>query len=176
MRGLRLLMLGAFAGLVPLLLPATATGHGLSAKVFLTGGRLRVEAQYSDGSPASHGTVKVSGYRPGQSGAGQPLLLEEKLDLEGKYAFSPRSAQDLYFVIEDNAGHRAEVHVPAKILALHQQGPEKDPGGLVDPIAVSPGPLFLEGAPGWERILIGVAAILCLGFLAGCVLRRVKAS
>ena len=109
-------MLGGCTGLSTVFWPATAAGHGLSAEVFLSEPAARVEAHYSDASPASHATVKVYGERAGGPNPDGPLLLEARLDSEGKYAFVPQAAEDLYIVIDDTAGRRAEVYVLAKRL------------------------------------------------------------
>lgn len=166
--------------LATLLIPATAAGHSLSAKVFMREGSVRVEAQYSDASPASHATVKVYAYSPGQPNSEQSLLLEGELDREGKCAFVPQTAQDLYFVIDDNAGHRAEVQVLAESLRPlfdkdRDKDQDKDSVGAADPIGVSPGPLLLDGVPLWGKLLIGVGAILCLGFVVSRAVRSRKA-
>jgi hypothetical protein len=158
--------------------PGTVDGHSLSAKVFLSEGSVRVEAYYCDASPASHATVKVYAYRLGQSKSDTSLLLEGELDLEGKYTFVPRAAEDLYFVIDDNAGHRAEVPLLAEKLRSffdkHQQA-EHHSGRAVDPIGVSTGPQLLEGTPLWGKIVLGVGAIVGLAWLASWVARLRKA-
>jgi hypothetical protein len=81
------------------------------------GGRVRVESWYDTGDSPTHGKVTVHK----SDGA---LLAEGVLDTAGFFVFRVTAAEDLQVVVNDGAGHRAEVKVPAKALSASLLSPE----------------------------------------------------
>jgi hypothetical protein len=103
------------AGLLAALLLLADTGaawaHNLLAEYrILPGGRVRIESWFETGDSPPGARVRV--YRADGS-----LLCEGTLDRDGFYTFPVTRPEALRVEVNDRAGHRAEVYIPAQTLA-----------------------------------------------------------
>ncbi len=139
----------------------SAHAHRLDVLVRTAGGRLVAEASYADGSPASGASVRVE--EPGSR-----LVAQGTTDVAGHCAFRIERAAALRIVVEDQQGHRAEVHLDASavdrlatMLATQTaQTTAGADGATSEPVADSRDDDLLAGWPVWARIAAGIAAIL----------------
>jgi nickel transport protein len=153
--GLPLLALLAVAG--------TASAHALGADCTLRGGRVEVEAYFSDDTDARGATVRVL------DGQGKALA-EGHTDERGRWSFPAPPPGRYTVVVDAGAGHLARVR-------LNVPGPADGraaPAATVpaDTVRLSEGPTREEFTRfPWPRVGLGVGLIAALG-LAGWAVRQ----
>jgi hypothetical protein len=148
-------MLKTLASLSVLVFAPFAHAHALGVEARLRGGKIEVEAYYSDDTPAGDATVMVHDH------AGR-FVATGRTDERGKWQFPKPSPGPYTIVVDAGAGHRKSttIVVPAVL-----------PPGPTGPISSGPSRAEFTRFP-WERLAIGLAIIAGLGVVAWVALRR----
>ena len=91
---------------VLLALAPAALAHSIALWAEVEGGKVRVEATWSDGKPVKNGRVEVKG-------PDGKLLLTGRTDPKGKFEFAPPVKTDLTIRVVTGGHHEATANVKA---------------------------------------------------------------
>ena len=147
-----------------------AKAHRLDAVAKrLPDGRVRVESWFSDDTRPWHATVQVFG-------ADGEKLVEDELNEEGIFVFSPGKQEASRMVIMTLDGHRKEVPVtnaPLSGTTSQEPVPLAHDGGK-PPISRDPVPLAQhDTGPPIRDLLVGIAILLALAaFVLACAMHN----
>jgi prepilin-type N-terminal cleavage/methylation domain-containing protein len=160
------------------LAPAIASAHALGADCVLRGGRVELEAYYSDDTAAGHATVRV--LDPADT-----VIANGHTDERGRWSFAAPPPGRYYVVVDAGAGHRARIRL---IVPPGSQGAssssssteekcdccEESDGTRADTaMQISEGPTRRNfSAFPWSKIGLGFGILAALGFGSRLVLRR----
>ncbi|HEV8061042.1 MAG TPA: carboxypeptidase-like regulatory domain-containing protein [Gemmataceae bacterium] len=146
-----------------LLTPQAASAHALGFSCKLLGNLVRVDAYFSDDTPAIDALVVV---RNGQN----DIVAQGRTDDHGVWAFARPAAAHYEVTVDAGAGHRKteRLTIPEQPGELESQGSVVSEGPLRDEFTRIP----------WLRLTIGLAAIFlaAAGWLGRTKIARYKAS
>jgi hypothetical protein len=153
---------GLVLGLM-LLAPGAAPAHALGADCTLRGGRVEVEAYFSDDTAARGATVRVLDAR-------KRVVAEGHTDNAGHWSFAAPPPGRYVVAVGADAGHtaRVKVTIPVRTAAKRPSGASPRAGHFPGrPVQVSEGPSrqAFTRFP-WLRAALGVGLIAALAWVA----------
>jgi hypothetical protein len=104
-----------------------AWGHALKAECSLKNGKIRVEAFFSDDSPAVNAKVEV------RDSAEKTTLASGTTDAQGIWTFAAPAAGDYLVIVDAGMGHRARepITVPGTVALPTASDPAQEAGVII---------------------------------------------
>jgi hypothetical protein len=144
-----------------------AWGHALKAECSLKNGKIRVEAFFSDDSPAVNAKVEV------RDSAEKTILASGTTDAQGNWTFPAPAAGDYLVIVDAGMGHRAREPITVPETAGLQTSSEQPPaGGLI--VSGNPHRDEFTRFP-FAKVGLGVGAIFLVSFAFVVARRLAKA-
>jgi hypothetical protein len=148
----RIVLLTAVALVAPLGAPEAAA-HALGAECRIYGGRVVLEAYFSDDTPAPNAKVTVRD-------ASGNTVATGVTDQDGRYSFPPPNPGSYTVVVDAGAGHEVKLSLNVPPPSLNSDG---NSGATENSnLIAGPGRREFTRIP-WEMLLLGLAAIAAIG-------------